>query len=101
MSGADIDLVLQELRREAGTWDEQSETLADVARTAQSLHLSALQAGIFLVMHEAYGDTVEHVAARCREGAARTAEIASALRANAQAYERRDDEVSAHVASAY
>jgi len=101
VSDAEVDVVLQALRHEAGTWDEQGEVLAAVAATVESTQLSALQAGVFVVMRDAYSDAVEHVASRCREGSAEMTEIAAALRANATAYERRDEEVSSHVGGAY
>ena len=101
MSEGGLDVVLRALRGEARTWYEQGSTLAGVADVTESLSMSALQAGVFLVMRDAYGHAVAHVAARCREGAVVMSEVARALRANADAYERRDEEVSAHVAGAY
>lgn len=99
MSAPDVDVVLQSLRSEARTWDEQSATLARVADVTESLSMSALQAGIFLVMRDAYGEAVDHVAARCREGTVATAQVAATLRADADAYEQGDEEIAALVAA--
>ena len=100
-TGADLDVVLAVLRQEAATWDEQAATLGEVARAAERLRLSALQAGVFAVMHDAHGEAVEHVARRCREGEAATSDVATTLRVAADAYERRDADVAEHVAGAF
>ena len=98
---SEIDVVTQALRQEAGTWDAQSEAIGQVAAAAEGQRMSGLQAGIFFVMRDAYDGAVTQVASRCQEGKSRMAEIATALRANADAYDRRDEEVSEHVEGAY
>lgn len=97
----EVDVVTRALRHEAETWDEQSATIGRAADAADALRLTGLQAGIFVLMRDAYEGAVDQVAARAREGVPAMADIAGALRANAGAYERGDEDVAQHVTGAY
>jgi uncharacterized protein YukE len=98
---SDIDVVTSALRVEAGTWDAESTAIGQVASSVQGLRLNYLTAGIFALIVSEYEAAVDQVEARCREGATAMADIATALRTNAQAYDDRDADVSEHVAGVY
>ena len=97
----DIEVVTSELRKEAVTWDDQSEAIGRVGVQAESLRLNYLTAGVFALVVADYESAVDQISARCAEGTTRMADIAVALRANATAYDQRDEEVSIHVDGAY
>ncbi|WP_236121433.1 type VII secretion target [Cellulomonas palmilytica] len=96
-----LDVVLGALRREATTWDEQAAAVRLVADAAGRLSLSTLESGVFALMHGAHADAVEHVVGRCREGGEAMADVATALRTTADAYERRDAAVAELVAGTF
>jgi len=98
---SDVEVVLDALRREAAVWDEQADTVRDVAQAADRLHLSRFQAGVFQLLHDAHRDAVDHVTQRCREGAAALTDVADALRATADAYERGDAAVAERVTGTF
>lgn len=98
---ADIYVVTEALRKEANHWDDQAGIIASSATGAENLRLTSLTAGIFFPIVGEYEATVDAVTARCREGSTQMTAIASALRRNADAYERGDADVSQHVADAY
>ncbi|MCU1431423.1 MAG: hypothetical protein JWP95_528 [Actinotalea sp.] len=99
--GAEIEVVTAALRSEAATWEEQSGALTTIASQAEALRLSYLQAGIFMPIVESYESAVNQVSDRCTEGSQRMADIAAALRRNADAYDRRDEAVAESVDNAY
>ena len=97
----DIDVVTAALRSEAQTWDTEADAIGQVGSSVEGLRLNHLTAGIFALVVSDYEAAVDQVGARCREGATAMRGIATALRANAQAYDDRDADVAEHVAGAY
>ena len=98
---SEIFVVTEALRKEAETWDEQATLIGDAANKAEALRLTRLTAGIFNPIVTEYEATVDAVTARCREGRSEMTAIASALIRNADAYDRRDADVSEHINDAY
>lgn len=86
-SRADIHVATDTLRAEAGTWQAQSERLADITQRIRVLDLERLEAGVFQVMIGSYRELVHAVADRCGEGTQRTREIADTLRHSADTYD--------------
>lgn len=78
------------LRTEAGVWREQSTALAGIAATVGRLDFSGVEAGIFQIVVVAHRELVEHVAARCAEGAAETTRIADTLHHVADTYDEEE-----------
>lgn len=97
----ELEVVTSELRKEAGTWDQQASSIGQVGATAEGLRLTYLTAGIFAPIVSSYESAVDQISARCTEGSTEMAEIGSALRRNADAYDRRDEDVAIHVDGAY
>lgn len=98
---SEIDVVTSALRSEAQTWDAEADAIGQVAASVEGLRLNYLTAGIFALVVADHEAAVDQVAARCREGATAMRDIATALRANAQAYDDRDADVADHVDGAY
>lgn len=96
-----VEVVTDALRLEATMWDEQSTKLGTISSAAAGLDMSYLQAGMFAIMVSAYGDAREQIQSRTSEGKTRTAEIADALRLNANAYDQADAEVTETVEGTY
>lgn len=90
----EVEVVVEALRSEAITWDENSGVVGQISSDVESLRMSRLQAGIFQIMVTAYNDAVDVVQSRCSEGTTNLADIATALRANADAYENQELEVT-------
>ena len=98
---SELAVVVEALRKEADTWDTQGAAIATVSANAEALRLNYARAGIFAMIVSEYEAAIDQIAARCREGGTEMAAIATALRANADAYERRDADVSQNIAGAY
>jgi hypothetical protein len=85
--------VTTDAQRDAATvWESQSDALRRAASTARGLRLTTLEAGIFAPLVAAYDRVVDVASGRCAEGAERTVGVAGALRASADAYDRREAE---------
>ncbi len=84
-----VEVATESLRGEAGRWDQQSTQLRTIATRADGLRFTRIEAGIFQLIVTPYGEVVDHVTARCREGGQRMLEIADTLRQVARTY---DDE---------
>lgn len=86
-SKADIHVATDTLRAEAGTWQEHSGRMAQIAQRAQALDLGRLEAGVFQVVVSGYQEVVHAVTARCVEGQQQMAEIARTLHTAADTYD--------------
>ncbi|MBT0994413.1 ESX-1 secretion-associated protein [Cellulomonas sp. DKR-3] len=100
MSG-ELEVVVDALRQEATTWDEQAQRLDAITSAAAALGMTGLQAGVFALMAGTTRDAAHRVGARCAEGRDVMGEVADALRTSATAYEQRDAAVADHVAGTY
>lgn len=98
---SEVTVVTDALRAEAVVWDEQSSTIGTVAAAVGPLRLNRLQAGLFQAVVDEYAAICDKVQDRCLEGRTRMADIATALRLNADAYDRRDADVAESVDNAY
>jgi hypothetical protein len=97
----EIIVVTDALRAEAVVWDDQSAVVGAVSAAVDPLRLNRLRAGLFQGIVDEYAAVCDKVEDRCAEGKRRMAEIASALRLNADAYDRRDADVAENVDNAY
>jgi uncharacterized protein YukE len=86
----EIQVATQALRDEANVWQAQSDMLQTVADKARDMTLGLIEAGVFILLVEAYNPLVHHVAARAGEAAQATARIATTLRHVANTYDAED-----------
>ena len=87
---AEVTVATGVLRREAGTWDEQSAGLGAVSRDVAAMEFGRLEAGLFQLMVGPYNEVIDAVSARTREGAAAMTEIGRTLRSAADTYDAED-----------
>lgn len=85
----EIAVATETLRKEAGTWEAESENLTSIASAVDGTRFTRLEAGLFQILVSANDSLVTHVADRCTEGASRFQDVASTLRSVATTY---DDE---------
>ncbi|MFG2598969.1 hypothetical protein ACPXCP_22695 [Streptomyces sp. DT20] len=98
---ADLKHITDALRTEAGMWDKQSASMGEVARAADGMRLTRLEAGLFQLVVTNYNGAIDHISARCSEGESRMAEVADALIKNANAYDNHEAETTKSVEDAY
>ncbi|MGH3754239.1 MAG: hypothetical protein ACRDRP_16400 [Pseudonocardiaceae bacterium] len=82
-----IDVITAALREEAGIWDDEAAETGKIGPKAEGLRLSRIEAGLFQIIVDTYGDVIEQVIARSGEGQQRMTEIGSTLRAVADTYD--------------
>lgn len=85
-----ITVATRALRTEAGVWDEESAEMAGIGPKGEGLRLNRVEAGLFQVVFDAYGQVIDQVIARSNEGAERMSEIATTLRSVADTYDREE-----------
>jgi hypothetical protein len=89
------------LRKDAKRWDEQAELLLKLHHAVEELRLTRGEAGIYQGICGAYGDVVDFISHRAKEGHDRMTEIADALLKNAKAYDDNEAEVTETVDGTY
>lgn len=90
-SGNDhIDVITDALRKEAGIWDGEAAEMGRIGPKAEELRLDRVEAGLFQVIFDVYGEVIDQVIARADEGRQRMTEIGSTLRTVADTYDRVD-----------
>lgn len=89
-SPEEVSVATNTLRSEAGEWDAQSATIGQVGTKVAAMEFGRLEAGLFQLMVGPYNDVIHAVAARCKEGATATTEIATTLRSVADTYDAED-----------
>ena len=82
-----IRVATEALRREAGVWDAQAAELNKIGPKAEGLRLNRIEAGLFQIIFDTYGQVIEQVIARSNEGGQRMTEIAGTLRSVADTYD--------------
>lgn len=87
MTNPNVAVATDALRQEATIWTDQSDTLQLIKGKVEGLRMTGLEAGMFILMVDAYTQVVDVVIGRCSEGVQRTSEIASALRQVADVYD--------------
>lgn len=97
----EVRVVTDALRAEAAVWDGQATAIGAVSAAVEPLRLNRLQAGLFQGLVTEYAAICDKVEERCSEGRSRMTEIATALRVNADAYDRKDADVAASIDNAY
>jgi hypothetical protein len=88
-----IKVATEALRKEAGTWDTESAEMSKIGPKAEGLRLTRIEAGLFQVIFDTYGQVIDQVIARSNEGTQRMTDVGSTLRTVANIY---DQEESAH-----
>lgn len=85
-----VTVATEALRTEAGVWDTQAESMADISHKADGLRLNRVEAGLFQVIFDTYGQVIDQVTARASEGNTQMLAIGTTLRAVADTYEREE-----------
>ncbi|GAA1962377.1 hypothetical protein [Amycolatopsis minnesotensis] len=83
----DIHVVTEEIRKDAELWDAEAAEMGKIGPRAEDLRLNRVEAGVFQVVFDAYGQMIDQVIARSAEGQQRMTEIGATLRAVANKYE--------------
>jgi hypothetical protein len=78
------------LRTEAGVWDHESDETGKIAAQAEGLRLNRVEAGLFQVIFDTYGQVVDQVTARANEGKAQMTDVGNTLRSVADVYEQEE-----------
>ncbi|MGH3696539.1 MAG: hypothetical protein ACRDRX_21535 [Pseudonocardiaceae bacterium] len=85
-----IDVITDALRKDARIWDDEATETGRIHPKAEELRLNRIEAGLFQVIFDTYGDVIDQVIARSSEGQQRMTEIGSTLRTVAETYDRID-----------
>ncbi len=85
-----IDVITDALRKDAHIWDGEATEMGKIRPKAEELRLNRIEAGLFQVIFDTYGDVIDQVIARSSEGRQRMTEIGSTLRAVAEKYDQID-----------
>lgn len=85
-----ITVAIQALRTEAGVWDTQAGAMSDIKSKTEGLQLTRLEAGLFQVIFDTYGQVIDQVIARSGEGNTEMLDIGTTLRAVADTYEQEE-----------
>ncbi|GAA0545533.1 hypothetical protein GCM10010172_28980 [Paractinoplanes ferrugineus] len=89
-SPQEVAVATNALRSEAGEWDTQSATIANVSTRATDMEFGRLEAGLFQLLVGPYNDVINAVAARTKEGATAMTQIGQTLRTVADTYDAED-----------
>ena len=85
-----VKVATDALRTEAGVWDQQSAQMGTIATRAEDLRFNRVEAGVFQLIVDPYGELVDQVHARCQEAVTRMKEIADTLRQVANTYDEEE-----------
>ncbi|MGX7827346.1 hypothetical protein ACTG9Q_19890 [Actinokineospora sp. 24-640] len=85
-----IQVATDALRSEAGVWTAQSDVMTSIARKAEGLRLSRVEAGLFQVVFSAYEEALNTIVGRAGEGAARMTEMGTTLVQVANTYDQEE-----------
>lgn len=85
-----IRVAIEALRTEASVWDAQAAQTNRIGPMAEALRLNRIEAGLFQVIFDTYGQVIEQVIARANESGQRMTEIANTLRSVADTYDREE-----------
>jgi uncharacterized protein YukE len=90
MTHPGFEVATDALRTEAGVWDQQSTQMGNIASKVDGVRFNNLEAGVFQLIVNPYGDVVTQVHDRCSEAVQRMKEIADTLRAVAKTYDEEE-----------
>jgi hypothetical protein len=85
-----VTVAIEALRTEAGVWDTQAESMANIKSKTEGLRLSRVEAGLFQVIFDTYEQVIDQVTARAGEGNKEMLDIGTTLRAVADTYEQEE-----------
>ncbi|MEU3222059.1 hypothetical protein ABZ695_02730 [Streptomyces sp. NPDC006976] len=98
---ADLKHITDALRAEAKMWDEQSDSMGQVAGAVQGMRMTRLEAGLFQMIVSSYSEAIDQISTRCLEGQVCMADVADALIKNANAYDNQEVDTTKSVEDAY
>jgi hypothetical protein len=85
-----IKVATNSLRAEAGTWDTESAEMGKISPKAEGLRLNRVEAGLFQVIFDTYGQVIDQVIARSNEGKAAMVAVGDTLRNVANIYDEEE-----------
>ena len=86
----EIKTATEALRTEAGVWDKESGEMAKIGPKVEGMRLDRVEAGLFQIIFDAYGQVIEQVIARSNEGKAEMTEVGKTLRSVADTYDQEE-----------
>ncbi|WP_217281735.1 hypothetical protein [Kibdelosporangium persicum] len=85
-----MKVATEALRKEAGVWDHEADETGTIPTKAEGLRLNRIEAGLFQVIFDTYGQVIDQVIARTNEGKKQMTEVANTLRSVADTYEQEE-----------
>jgi len=85
-----VTVATEALHTEAGVWDTQAESMSDISSNAEGLRLTRVEAGLFQIIFDTYGQVIDQVITRAGEGNRQMLDIGKTLRAVADTYEQEE-----------
>jgi hypothetical protein len=101
MTNPNITVATDALRKEASVWERQSDTLQTLTNKVEGLRLTGLEAGMFVMILDAYTQVVDVVTGRCAEGVQQTDQISTTLRQIADTYDEEERRNMHHLTGLY
>jgi hypothetical protein len=86
----EVKVATDALRTEAGVWDKESGEMGKIGPEAEGLRLNRIEAGLFQVIFDTYGQVIDQVIARSNEGGTQMADVAKTLRSVADTYDQEE-----------
>ncbi len=85
-----VTVATEALRTEAGVWDTQAGSMSDIQSKVEGLRLNRVEAGLFQIIFDTYGQVIDQVITRSGEGNKEMLDIGTTLRAVADTYEQEE-----------
>jgi len=86
-----VKVATEALRYEAGVWDREADEIGKIPAKAEDIRLTRIEAGLFQVIFDTYGQVIDQVIARTGEGRTQMNAVADALRTVADTYEQEEN----------
>lgn len=96
-----VRVITEALRKEATVWDDEATNMGKIAPHVEGLRLNRIQAGLFQVIFNTYGEVIDQVIARSNEGKQRMTEVGSTLRSVADTYDRQEAATTHNLRNVY
>jgi hypothetical protein len=86
-----VKVATEALRNEAGAWDREADEIGKIPAKAEDLRLNRIEAGLFQIIFDTYGQVIDQVIARAGEGRTQMNAVANTLRTVADTYEQEEN----------
>src|SRR3954464_13200268 len=85
-----VKVATEALRNEAGVWDREADEIGKIPTKAAEMRFNRIEAGLFQIVFDAYGQMIDQVIARAGEGKTQMNAVADTLRTVAGTYEQEE-----------